>query len=90
LAGLDPEDYPDLTKLAILADVAPYSREFQTYRGRVARAGSEDTATEIEFQKIMRQVHETRQSVIGTDQRRFSEDSRGSPGNGQSSVYLGS
>ena len=28
LQGLDPEDYPDINKLAILADVAPYSREY--------------------------------------------------------------
>jgi len=29
LEGVDPEDYPDINKLAILADVAPYSREYQ-------------------------------------------------------------
>jgi len=28
LKGVDPEDYPDINKLAILADVAPYSREY--------------------------------------------------------------
>ncbi len=28
LKGLDPEDYPDIHKMAILADVAPYSREY--------------------------------------------------------------
>ena len=28
LDGVDPEDYPDINKLAILADVAPYSREY--------------------------------------------------------------
>ena len=28
IAGLDPEDYPDIHKMAILADVAPYSREY--------------------------------------------------------------
>ena len=27
IAGLDPEDYPDIHKMAILADVALYSRE---------------------------------------------------------------
>jgi hypothetical protein len=32
LKGLDPEDYPDINKLAILGDVAPYSRQFHTYR----------------------------------------------------------
>jgi hypothetical protein len=28
LKGVDPEDYPDIHKLSILADVAPYSREY--------------------------------------------------------------
>ena len=31
LDGVDPEDYPDIHKLAILADVAPYSREYQVF-----------------------------------------------------------
>ena len=30
LQSLDPEDYPDIHKMAILADVAPYSREYNT------------------------------------------------------------
>jgi hypothetical protein len=30
LEGVNPEDYPDITKMAILADVAPYSREYNT------------------------------------------------------------
>jgi hypothetical protein len=28
LKDVDPEDYPDINKLSILADVAPYSREY--------------------------------------------------------------
>ena len=28
LKGLNPEDYPDIHKLRILGDVAPYSREY--------------------------------------------------------------
>jgi len=28
LEGVDPEHYPDIHKMAILADVAPYSREY--------------------------------------------------------------
>ena len=28
LEGVNPEDYPDINKLSILADVAPYSREY--------------------------------------------------------------
>jgi hypothetical protein len=30
LDGVDPEVYPDINKMAILADVAPYSREYKT------------------------------------------------------------
>ena len=30
LEGLNPEDYPDIHKLRILSDVAPYSREYKT------------------------------------------------------------
>ena len=42
LEGINPEDYPDLTKLRILADVAPYSREYQKYAGKV-RSQAKDT-----------------------------------------------
>jgi hypothetical protein len=31
LKDLNPEDYPDIHKMAILADVAPYSREYQVF-----------------------------------------------------------
>lgn len=30
LKDVNPEDYPDINKMAILADVAPYSREYNT------------------------------------------------------------
>lgn len=36
LKDVNPEDYPDIHKMAILADVAPYSREYHTYRRRSA------------------------------------------------------
>lgn len=35
LEGVDPEDYPDIYKYKILADVAPYSNEFKQVRGRL-------------------------------------------------------
>jgi len=34
LKDVDPEDYPDIHKMAILADVAPYSREYHNVRQR--------------------------------------------------------
>ena len=35
LKGLTPDEYPDINKLAILADVAPYSREYNIFRSKV-------------------------------------------------------
>ena len=37
LEGISPEDYPDINKMAILADVAPYSREYNTRSLRPAQ-----------------------------------------------------
>jgi hypothetical protein len=37
LKDVDPEGYPDIHKMAILADVAPYSREYHNIRQRVAQ-----------------------------------------------------
>jgi hypothetical protein len=70
---LDPEDYPDIHKMAILADVAPYSREYNTYRQRVgAQAHStNDTELEIEYEKILNRVKQTRESVIRMQDRHF-------------------
>jgi hypothetical protein len=63
LKGLDPEDYPDIHKMAILADVAPYSREFHTYRQKVGSAAANDTELQIEYEKILDRVRQTRESV---------------------------
>ena len=46
LEGVDPEDYPDIDKLRILGDVAPYSREYQKLHGR-RRLGPSPPATYI-------------------------------------------
>jgi hypothetical protein len=35
LRDVDPEDYPGIHKMAILADLASYSSEYNTYRQRV-------------------------------------------------------
>lgn len=37
LKDVNPEDYPDINKIAILADVAPYSREYNNWSLRPAR-----------------------------------------------------
>jgi hypothetical protein len=68
---LDPERYPDITKLAILADVAPYSREYNTYRQKVGAQTRDNTELRIEYEKILDRVRQTRESVIKMDDRRF-------------------
>ena len=42
LEGVDPEDYPDITKLSILGDVAPYSREYNRIRAIVEKQSHGD------------------------------------------------
>jgi len=54
LEGLDPEDYPDIHKMAILADVAPYSREYHTYRQMVGKQAQGNTELKIEYEKILK------------------------------------
>ena len=58
--GLDPEDYPDIHKMAILADVAPYSREYNTFRQVVGKQAQGNTELEIEYEKILKRVKQTR------------------------------
>ena len=48
--------------MAILADVAPYSREYNTYRQRVGKQAQGDTELEIEYEKILNRVKKTRSS----------------------------
>ncbi len=71
LKDVDPEDYPDIHKMAILADVAPYSREYNTYRQRVGRQAQDNTELEIEYEKILNRVKKTRESVIRMQDRHF-------------------
>ena len=66
-----PEDYPDINKLAILADVAPYSREYNTYRQKVGAQAKDNTELEIEYEKILKRVKQTRESIIRMNDRHF-------------------
>lgn len=69
--GLDPEGYRDIHKMAILADVAPYSREYNTYRQIVGKEAEGNTELEIEYEKILNRVKQTRESVIKMTDRHF-------------------
>ena len=60
LKDVNPEDYPDIHKMAILADVAPYSREYNTYRLKVGAAAKRNTELQIEYEKILDRVRQTR------------------------------
>ena len=60
LQGVNPEDYPDIHKMAILADVAPYSREYHTFRQVVGKQAQGNTELEIEYEKILKRVKQTR------------------------------
>jgi hypothetical protein len=68
---VNPEDYPDINKMAILADVAPYSREYNTARQQVLSQSQGDTALRIEYDKIVDRVRQTKDSGIRMDDRRF-------------------
>jgi hypothetical protein len=67
LKGVDPNDYPDIHKLAILADVAPYSREYNIFRSKVGADSTDNTELRIEYEKILDRVRQTRESVIKMD-----------------------
>jgi hypothetical protein len=54
LKGLNPEDYPDIHKLAILADVTPYSREYNIFRQTVARQSEHQVSPSCPTQKSSR------------------------------------
>lgn len=71
LEDVNPEDYPDIHKLSILADVAPYSREYNTYRLKVGKQAPGNTELQIELDKILDRVRQTRESVIRMNDRHF-------------------
>jgi hypothetical protein len=74
LRGLNPEDWPDLEKMRVLGDVAPYSQEFANTRARVSALAKKSTEVAIEYEKIMDRVRAAKQSVVKTDERRFTGD----------------
>ena len=71
LEGVDPEDYPDITKLSILGDVAPYSREYNRIRAIVEKQSHGDTELRSRYEQIVEQVRQTKESTLSVDERRF-------------------
>jgi hypothetical protein len=71
LKGVNPEDYPDIHKLRILSDVAPYSREYNLFRQRVASQARNNTGLQIELDKIIDRVRQVKESSVLMDERHF-------------------
>jgi len=53
LEGVDPENYPFLTRYKILADVAPYSKEAKEYAARATAMDQAGTLTPEEHLQVM-------------------------------------
>ena len=64
LKGTDPEDHPDIHKLRILSDVAPYSPEYNTYRQKLIEPAKYDTGLQIELDKIADRVPQVKESSV--------------------------
>ena len=71
LEDINPEDYPDITKLSILGDVAPYSREYNRIRAVVEKQSRGDNELRSRYEQIVEQVRQTKESTLQVDQRRF-------------------
>jgi hypothetical protein len=71
LEGINPEDYPDIAKMRILADVAPYSREYQKYASIVQHQTRNNPELRSEYERITEQVRKTKDSTLQVAQRHF-------------------
>jgi hypothetical protein len=69
--GLNPEGYPDINKLGILADIAPYSREYNRIRAVVDKQASGNPELRAHYEQIVDQVRQTKESTLQVDKRRF-------------------
>ena len=71
LRGLNPDQYPDFYRYKILADVAPYSKEYLIYRAKIRTMAQKDTKLQIQYEHIEDQVRQMKESSLNTTQRRF-------------------
>ncbi len=67
LKDINPEDYPDIYKMSILGDVAPYSRQYNNVRQKLSGEIGDNTQLRIEYEKILNRVKQTRDSGIRMD-----------------------
>jgi hypothetical protein len=71
LEGINPEDYPAVHKMRILADVAPYSREYQKWSSIVRHQARDNPDLLTEYERISEQVRKTKESTMQVAQRHF-------------------
>jgi hypothetical protein len=71
LEGINPEDYPEIARMRILSDVAPYSREYQKYASIVRRQSEDNPDLKVEYERISEQVRQTKESTLQVTQRHF-------------------
>ena len=71
LQGMKPDEYPAFYRYKILADVAPYSKEYLIYRAQIRAKAQKDTKLQIEFDRIEEQVRQVKESSVQFEQRRF-------------------
>ena len=53
--------------------MAPYSREYNTYRQKICRQAQGNTELEIKYEKILARVKKTREFVIRMTDRYYTE-----------------
>lgn len=71
LEGIDPEYYPVIHRMRILADVAPYSREYQKASSIVRNQAKDNPDLLTEYERISEQVRQTKESTMQVAQRHF-------------------
>lgn len=72
LKGVNYEDYPDLDKFRILADVAPYSKDFFNWKKKVGAEIGDDQTSRVEYEQILERVKKQKESSVHTNKIRFS------------------
>jgi hypothetical protein len=73
LAGVKAEDYPDIEKLRILADVAPWSSKFKQMSKIVGAQAKQDTNLNVDFQNIVEGAERIRESTVNFTDRHTGE-----------------
>ena len=55
----------------MLADVAPYSRQYNHLRASIEKTSRNDNELRARYEQIVEQVRQTKESTIQVDERRF-------------------